>query len=383
MSNTKKSKDIIPLSDWHRTAVFYILLGVFIVVVPLLGFYANGYRYNFTDSAIPSVTITGGLYVATQVDESEIFLNESPVTETRFFRRATYIQGVPVGKHRIHVQGEGLQTWVKELPVYPQLVTEVTAFTLPEVAQVRPITPYINTDSEPVLQTKGSDLSILEYASSTVPVVVSTSTATTTFLDNPEFEFLSERFESEDVLTQNQGPEQLFRFVTDVTQTESTTTATSTVVRNDVKLYEDEGKVYAEYTGQVTSIPHYFCIPETTKASTTEHYGEHVAESIFGGEVATTQSTYERGVKFSQICRTRIRIDNGRQTIHSFAFAPNSNDLVVLQQENGVYVVEIDDRSWQNRQRLYPVGDVKLLVEGGQIFIKDQSLFLEVFLERG
>ena len=371
------SKDIIPLSSKHRTAVFYILLGIFIVIVPLLGFYANGYRYNF-DSDTPAVTVTGGLYIATLTDDSEIYLNDKSVDNTRFFRQATYIQGVEEGMHRIHVQGEGLQTWVKRLPVYPQLVTEASAFTIPKVSQLRPITRYIDSERQPVFVGVASSSTPFSFASSTVLVNFSTSTATSTHTKNQEYALLTEKF-SQDEHQQNRNTGDLFRFST--SETESEATATTTVVRNDIALLEKNSGIYAEYRGSLEDIPYYFCVPKDSFASTSARYGEHIAQAVADTRQSTTSIDYERGVRFEEVCRTEIKLDTrGKKTI-SFAFVPNVSDLVLLHQADGVYVTEIDDRAWQNHQQLYPNGDIEMLVEGGQIFIKEGDYFAELFIE--
>lgn len=374
------SKDIIPLSVRHRTAMFYILLGIFIVIVPLLGFYANGYRYNFSTDT-PAVTVTGGLYIATASEESEIYLNDEIVDNARFFRQATYIQGVDEGIHQVHVQGEGLHTWVKRLPVYRQLVTEASAFTVPVVPQVRPITPFYTEARQPVYIATSSSTAPFSFASSSVPVLFSTSTATTTYIRNQEYDLLEDTF-SQEIRTQNRSTSDLFRFASEQNNVETEESlATTTVERNDIALTEKHGNIYAEYRGSIDDIPYYFCVPNDEFASTSARYGEHVAQAVSDIRQSTTSVTYERGVRFEQICRTEIQIDARGVETQSFAFVPNASDLVLLHQTDGIYVTEIDDRSWQNHQQLYPRGDIEMLVEDGQIFIKDGDYFAELYIQ--
>ena len=61
-----------------------------------------------------------------------------------------------------------------------------------------------------------------------------------------------------------------------------------------------------------------------------------------------------------------------------FDFFPNNGDLVLLQLDNGIFVVEIDDRSWQNSQQLYPASAEKIIVNNGIIYVKDHGIYFEL-----
>lgn len=378
----KHSPAVTPLGQGHRSVFFYILLGVFLVVVPLLGFYANGYRYDFFAES-PSVTVTGGMYISTQVEESEIYVNDAPVENTRFFRQATYVQGLLSGVHQVHVQGDGLQTWVKELPVYEQIVTEAAAFTIPVVPQVRPITPYTSLEGEPLfLGHEATSTLPFQFASTTVSVTYSSSTATTSWPANPEHTFLETVFAEAERPVYPEPDVPRFRFATSSPTDLATTSATSTVVRNDIALVRREDEVYAQYRGSLRNIPYYFCVPTAPAASTTAQYGAHVTRSLGQAELASSTNLFERGTWFGQTCRYEIRLDRKGQAVLWYDFVPGSSDLVLLQLEDGIYVTEIDDRAWQNHQLLYPISEgVRVLINGGQLFVRDEEHFAEVYLE--
>jgi len=48
---------------------------------------------------------------------------------------------------------------------------------------------------------------------------------------------------------------------------------------------------------------------------------------------------------------------------------------------DGIYVVEIDDRAWQNTQLLYPGTKLDLIIDGERIMVKDNNAYFEVYTE--
>jgi hypothetical protein len=77
-------------------------------------------------------------------------------------------------------------------------------------------------------------------------------------------------------------------------------------------------------------------------------------------------------------CRKEIKIDRQWQDVISFDFYPLNKNLVLLHLTNGIYVVEIDDRAWQNNQLLYPGMDLQMILYRGGIFIKEGQLIFEI-----
>ena len=87
------------------------------------------------------------------------------------------------------------------------------------------------------------------------------------------------------------------------------------------------------------------------------------------------------GFAGDRVCRIDIRIDRKWQEVIWFDFLPNRSDLVLMLLEDGLYVVEIDDRSWQNVQLLYPGTDLVVLLDAGRVMVKDGEYILEVFTD--
>ena len=186
---------IQPLAYKQRTWFFRTLFVVFAITLPVVVFYATGYRFDFT-TASPNIISTGGMYISVPVENTEIYINEELVRDIRVFRRASYIQNLNAGVHRIHVQGPKLQTWVKELPVRPHIVTEVEAFNLPVVPQVRFVTPWETRTRQGIFVDVSTTTLATQFAfaSVTEPVLATTTVATTTLLEREEYEFARSLF---------------------------------------------------------------------------------------------------------------------------------------------------------------------------------------------
>lgn len=371
-----------PLSRNNRRLVFILLLSIFVVAVPMFVFYANGYRYDVFGEN-PSITATGGIYISANSADTEMFIDENPVKNLRMFRNAAYVQGLTPGVHRIHVQGEGLETWVKELPVYPHIVTEVAAFNLPLVPQIRPITPQQIRNGDQVFL--GTSTYPFGFASSSANVIATSTNSTIELLENPEYEYIESLF-STSTATTTIGTRgfisrvaNTFQFSSDVG---TSSTATTTVSNSEIMLREYQDGVYAVWTGDSTSIPYYFCVPFLSEATTTALYGEHVSDSLAAVIEAYTESELLRNTEVTnRICREKIRIDDTGKKVLWFSFLPDSIDHVLVMYEDGLYVTELDDRSWQNSQLLYPGENLFVVVDSGQIFVNDNGHFAEVFTE--
>ena len=369
-----------PLPRARRRFVFLTLFLFFVCAVPVFVFYATGYRYNFFD-ANATITTTGGLYITVGSAEGDVYLNEEPVRDMRVFRSAIYIQNLVPGMQHVHVQAPGLQTWVKDLPVYPYIVTEAESFSLPTVPQVRPIARYLNATGTMVFTGVASGTALFAGVSSTELFILATSTATSTLTKNSEYDFVKGLF-----ATTTATSTLLNRVVGEVTnaltrttpETQATSTqATTTKISDNLVLSEREGDIYVTYQGSKNDTPYYFCVPNAPLASTSALYGTHVmlgvaqaiaSEPLPQGSLAPTERT----------CRTSIKIDRQWQTVLDFDFFPSSTDLIVLHRTDGVSVVEVDDRAWQNTQMLYNKPVDELVVSNGKLYAKVGDIIFEL-----
>lgn len=368
-----------PLARSHRKLIFILLLCAFLFSMPVFMFYATGYRYDFFSKS-PSITATGGMYIAAETLDSVIFVDEIEVTNARVFRNASYIQGLLPGVHRLHIQAPGFYTWVKELSVYPHIVTEAEAFNLPIIPQVRLITEYETNEGRPLVQVGTStDAIFLSLASTTISLVATTTKATSTFLVNQEYVLLKTLFAEKASTTKKRIlNEEKFGFATTTLPEE--VLATSTITKNNITLYQTNEEVFAKAIGIGKQIPHYYCTSKFAQTSTTDLSLDLQQVLEEEGDVVFENKLNEISAS-GLSCRTDIRIDRKWQNVQDFNFFPGNEDLILMHLDEGIYVVEIDDRAWQNTQVLYPGRDLMMLVDGNSIFIKDGDIIVEALTE--
>ena len=372
-----------PLSQKKRRFVFFLSLALFLFAVPFSVFYAIGYRFDFT-SELTSIKSVGGLYVRNDTDATEIFVNNEPVRDMRVFQRAAYIQNLEAGMHRLHVQGNNVQTWVKNLPVYAHFVTEVASFNMPQVPQIRIITQWNNPLDGRGVVFDAATSTAFDFASSTTALhFASSSTATSSLIVNPEYAYVASLIASstEMQMILNGQEKEPFRF-----DTEQATSvplldllaATTTRSWRDLSLYENEGEIYISWNGNPDDVPYYYCVIYQGEKKTSSEYGKHVTEALLKQFKGSSNLSALQG---ERVCRRDIRIDRLGKEVLWFDFFPDSGDLVLLHLEDGLYVVEVDDRAWQNTQLLYPGEDIHVVQDGGRIYVKDGEYYVEVFTE--
>lgn len=365
--------EVQPLPYKHRNYFFRTLALIFLISLPFLFLYATGYRFQFGETT--TLISTGGLYVAAERTGAEIYIDNELVRETRVFRQAFYAQSIEPGTHRVHVQKDGHHTWVKELPVYAHLVTEAQAFNLPVVPQVRIISPWRDVDNQTILFATST-----LFASTTNDIVIATTTATTSLVLDTEFIELQNVF---GVATTTVRP---FIFSdtilshTIATTTPEDSTATTTKELRGVRLYENNGNVYAEYVGEREEMPYYYCaetFPLLGTSTTPLLNAPMEAQVIDAAQILHPAQQ----VAEDAICDQVIHIDSREQKVTSFDFFPGGFDFVVVALEDGVYVVEVDARAWQNAQPILLGNELDVRVENGNIYVYDGAIMYHIQIE--
>jgi hypothetical protein len=369
------------LSLKHRNRLFLVLLATFLIVLPAMIFYTTGYRLDFANNEQTIVT-TGGVYVTTDNLEVEVYLDDEKVEQPRLFRSAYYIQNITAGQHQVVVQRPDLATWVKELPVDSHIVIEAAAFNMPAISHVRPITKYVTATGTPIYVGVATSTDLFGEATTTVPVLKVLSKKTTGYTPNEEFVFVESLFGSSStsslsVFAEPIGKES-FRFSTSTADLQEATTTEVVIERNDIRLIERDNDLYATWVGDSRNIPYYFCVIDGSTTTLAMRYGQHVADAVTELRTSTTTPLMLVG---DRTCRPEIKLDRLRQDVYFYDFFPNSRDLVLVQLQDGLYVTEIDDRSWQNVQRIYAGTDFQTVIENGVIYVRDGDYYYEIITE--
>ncbi|MBI4086377.1 PEGA domain-containing protein [Candidatus Kaiserbacteria bacterium] len=307
---------IIPtLSRSRRRIYFRLAVLVFVFAIPFLFLYATGYRID----GFSSLTSTGGIYVGTGQADASIYIDGELVHETGTFRRAFYVQDLIPGSYTILVSKEGYHPWKKVLPVEAYRVTEAQAFNLPE---------------EPLL--------VLIPPTFTIQTPNATTTATSTvFLSNPVYEEITASFAT---TTQagliQQAPRASAsaeeRLISTVAVSK---TATTTKEFRGMQLYDAGERVVARWVRERDTAPFYLCAEEG-------------------------------------VCMSEVSLTTDGEKPSYFDFLPGTSDLAIVTLSSGVYVVELDNRSGQNIQPLFPTPGADFRIVGGGIYVKSgQSIY--------
>ena len=379
------SMQVPPLSYTTRRKTFLFLVLVFVLALPFLYLYATGYRFDVNRPT--NLVSTGGMYIAVDRTGAEIYIDDELMRETRAFRRAFYAQNLDAGTHRVHVQKDGYHTWVKELPVSRRLVTEAEAFNLPVVPQVRVISKWQTATGTMVIT------SALLNASTTNAVIATTTLGTSTLIENSEFVALLARIGTSSTSTLRETPtEQLRDFIRSVaTSTSIESEGTTTVVSGGAKLFTKGDELYATWIGSFEQMPYYYCAPDFPVYSSSSPEAFLLSTDIEETELSLSEEPLEvvdvyvmhpvQSVPKDAACDPTVRIDTRNHVVTDFDFLPNSADFVLLVQDDGIFVVEVDDRAWQNVQPLIQGDHLILHIENGGVYVYDGVLFYQIMLE--
>lgn len=123
-----------PLSKRRRRVYLYGLVAVFILCLPIVMFYANGYRFK---SGIGFVR-TGSVIVSISKSDALLSLNGEQIGTSGFLRHNFYVDNLAPGSYQVLVTREGDHPWHRTLIVEEELVTDAQAFLVPlEITSIR------------------------------------------------------------------------------------------------------------------------------------------------------------------------------------------------------------------------------------------------------
>ncbi len=198
-----------PLSRKKRILYFTLLLFVFIVAVPTTLLYSSGYRLGEDFKLVK----TGGIYVGLDESGAKLYIDGKLSKKAGILKNGFFVQDLTPRVYYVVVEKEGYRKWEKILEVMPQLVSETSAFVLPDRI------PYVE-----ILTSNPVYIDVFE--------LFATSTATQIF---PE--------EYPAALATSMRPQQ----IEDVKR------------KGDVVLWRKGESIYARWVNTNSNAPSYFC----------------------------------------------------------------------------------------------------------------------------
>lgn len=300
---------ILTLSPIRRRFYFRLAIAIFVLAVPFIFLYATGYRFE----SLTGLMSTGGIYVGAEQSDASIYIDGELVHETGTFRRAFYVEGLKPGSYTVTVSKEEYQPWEKKLEVHPHKVTEAQAFNMPKDPLLVLIPPtFVNQ----------------------TPNATSTATSTDSFL-NPVYEKIEAAFSTTMQKGLIQGePRPPARDGKALSATASSTQmATTTKEFRGMQLYDEGRRIVARWIRDTESMPFYLCVQEG-------------------------------------ICIDKVVLNTTDEKASYFDFFPGTSDLAIVTLEDGVYVIELDNRSAQNIQPLFPTPGADFRIIDGGIYVK-------------
>ncbi|MBU1016572.1 PEGA domain-containing protein [Patescibacteria group bacterium] len=111
-----------------------VFLTMFILSLITAGvvFYSEGWRFNTKNKVLQK---TGMLAIRSIPEGAKVYLNGKTTTATN-----DTIPSLTPGMYEIKVEKEGFEVWEKEIEIFPELVTDITAILISQSPRIEPLT---------------------------------------------------------------------------------------------------------------------------------------------------------------------------------------------------------------------------------------------------
>lgn len=134
---------IEPFPKRTRFFLFWGFIALFLVLVPLVLLYANGYRIKRGIGIVR----TGGISITIPYNDALLLIDETPIGQSGFFNRRFYVDDLLPGSYEVRVWKDDYVPWKHTLFVEPQIVTDARAFLVPEDMALLRITGATSTST--------------------------------------------------------------------------------------------------------------------------------------------------------------------------------------------------------------------------------------------
>ncbi len=345
-----------PLSKKIRFFLVSFLAIIFIILAPIILAKSFGYHFNRIQDVLTLVK-TGGIYVISNLSGVEVYVDNEYFKDSGLFLKNIKIQDLnPNREYQIVAQKIGYHDWRKTLPVYESLMTESRLLMLP--IEIDKIETY------PFSDLKGVGTTTPPENSKENTVLPEQALVGGYLPTNQEYRDLVNLFNNEDDLY----------------------SVKTSLVEENLILEEDLVSTSSTSTDEKKDIPDYFVELGVENPDDLENLiiSSNQVAWLENGDILlnwvdeNTPDYYYCIEK--EKCRKQIIID-WQNDILKFDFFPGRGDVFIVLNSEGLYAVEIDDRSERNIQPLY-LGEKLDFQKNNQnqLIIKDGLIFYQLDL---
>jgi len=331
------------------------MLGSFILL------YSQGY---ILDKSF-NLSRRGGLYVSAPIPDSDIFINNKKKKTTGMLNNGLFVSNLKAGTYSVLVAKEGFWPWAKTLEVKEGLVTESRAIIIPQEPK-----------GEVIL--KGKFTKIWSSIEHNLLLLQKEEN------DHNQKDLAFYKIDKEIFLTA----------VSDFTaQLLSSKDQISNLFwnKNSLIFKSSKGKIKATFDFEKNTVSASYFYEKLEEFSNFEKYTKHKDQKLWWEP--TTNEIFIDWLKENKLppyylcesapCELPIKIFQSHLKIKSVDFFPGRKDVVILSIENGVYALEIDERT---NQLIYPIykgvnPDFASLNEKDKIYIIDDGSLFKVYLK--
>jgi hypothetical protein len=121
----------------EKKALFQSVLNLSVIlgITTMLFLYTSGYRLSRTDGSTINLERTGMISAKSNPNGASVYLNGVLITATD-----DTISGVEPGIHNLKILKKGFVPWTKDIEVFPELVTDITAVLVSQTPRLEPLT---------------------------------------------------------------------------------------------------------------------------------------------------------------------------------------------------------------------------------------------------
>ncbi len=201
-----------------RKINFIIFVAAFFILAPLVVLYSTGHIFSEGFSLLK----TGGMYLMSAPNNSQIYLNSKLIDTTSFFNRSILIKDLRPNIYDVVVKKEGYNVWKKKIKVLDNLVSDARVFMLQEKVETREIPKYLSKE-----------------------IASSTGTSTISKILNTEYSDLLIYFST--------------KKATSTVKEKNLGTLASPIINKKITLWKEGSKVFMGWSGSIDSAPNTFC----------------------------------------------------------------------------------------------------------------------------